>query len=266
VIGTRTARIGNLAFDTVGNLLLSAQPRLPNGSVGTLAALLGAATSHVIDGDFSNAANADGTFTGDALARVYFDSNGDCDRTGGTILNASAVTATSATFAGLSGPVAGAFCYTSRAGEIPESTYAIRLVPQPFSSSVNPGPVGIGIGSIVRDGTTLQAPLVQTPAGWISRIALTNTTSVARPYTISVQGETGNTISVNAGNLTGTIPARGTTVIEVPSVLTGFTGASRGTLNVAVAAPSTTVQGLYQIVNPASGSISNHVMVRPGTN
>ena len=68
-------------------------------------------------------------------------------------------------------------------------------------------------------------------------------------------------------NLTGTIPANGTYVIEdLNSVLTGFTGAPRATLNVSVAGPNTAIQGLYQIVNPDKGSISNHVLVRPGSN
>lgn len=268
VIGTRTARIGFFRFNTVNALDGAvAQPLLPTGAPSSLATLLGANTAHVIEGDFSNAANADGTFTGDALARVFLDSDANCDRSNGTVINATSLTATSATF--VTGNIAvSAFgaCYTSRAGEIPESAYAIRLVPQAFGSTVSPGPVSTNLGSIARDGTTLQAPLVQIPAGWLSRIALTNTSSVPRPFTITVQGETGNTISTAASNLTGTIPARGTTVIDVPSVITGFTGATRATINVAIAAPTTQVQGLYQIVNPASGSISNHVMVRPGSN
>jgi len=95
-------------------------------------------------------------------------------------------------------------------------------------------------------------------------MVLTNTGSLDRPYEISVFGEAGNVISTN--NLTGTVPAGGTKVVDLKSVLTGFTGDPRGTLNVTVAAPNHTIQGLYQIVNPDSGTISNHVMVRPGTN
>ena len=107
---------------------------------------------------------------------------------------------------------------------------------------------------------------MQVPGGWISRLVLTNTSAIARPYTITVLSETGNTVSTN--NLTGTIPANGTYVVEdLNTVLTGFTGPNkRATLNVSVAGPNTAVQGLYQIVNPDKGSISNHVLVRPGTN
>jgi len=291
--GTRTARIGAFRFDVVGNLprLAATTPILPTGGAVTVAGLLGANSTHVVEGDFSNAANADGTFTGDALARVFLDSDGDCSRGTGTVLNASALSANSATFASGSLGVGGAaggppainfagtlsvgspalsgavgVCYTSRTGEIPTSTYAIRLVPQAATSTVNPAAISTSLGEIGRDGTTLVAPLVQMPTGWISRIALTNTSSVPRPYTISAIGETGNTITTNATNLTGTIPARGQIVIDVPSVLTGFTGSSRAHLSVAIAAPRSTINGVYQIVNPANGSISNHVLVATGSN
>ena len=82
--------------------------------------------------------------------------------------------------------------------------------------------------SVIAARTQLQAPLAQVPSGWLSRLALTNTGSTARPYTIAVQGETGNTISTS--NLTGTVPANGTTVIDLTTVLTGFTASPRATL------------------------------------
>src|SRR5690606_24835864 len=120
-------------------------------------------------------------------------------------------------------------------------------------------------GTIVRNGTQLQAPLAQVPGGWLSRLVLTNTGGIDRAYTISVQGETGNTISTD--NLTGVVPANGTLVVEdLNDVLTGFSGRARATLNVTVEGPNNQIQGLYQIVNPDKGSISNHVLVRPGTN
>ncbi len=121
----------------------------------------------------------------------------------------------------------------------------------------------VKVGDIVRNGTQLQAPLVQLPTGWLSRVALTNTGSVARPYEISAMGETG--VTGTFAHKTGSIPANGTIVIDLPGELSFNTG-SRGTVNVNVSAPNSQIQGLYQIVNPDKGSISNHVMVRPGTN
>ena len=149
---------------------------------------------------------------------------------------------------------------------IQESEYVASLIvaaAQPLLYNVT-DITGVNLGKIVRNGTQLQAPLAQVPSGWLSRLVLTNTGGTARPYSISVQGETGNTISTD--NLTGTVPANGTTVIDLTTVLTGFTASPRATLNVTVAGPNNQIQGLYQIVNPDKGSISNHVLVRPGTN
>lgn len=127
----------------------------------------------------------------------------------------------------------------------------------------------VDAGKIVRNGTELQAPLAQLPTGWISRIALSNDGGSDRNYTISVLSESGVTLTTSAANLTGTIKANSVKVIELPAVITATNatnGNIRGTVKVNVSAPNNTIQGVYQIVNPDKGSISNHVMVRPGTN
>lgn len=89
---------------------------------------------------------------------------------------------------------------------------------------------------------------------------------MVRPYALSVRGEAGKAIATNAANLAGEIPANGTRVIDLSTVLRGFTAAPRGTINVSIAGPDRDIQGLYQIVQPAAGGVSNHVMVRPETN
>ncbi|WP_147653412.1 hypothetical protein [Vulcaniibacterium gelatinicum] len=225
--------------------------------------IFGATTSINVAGDFS-------FVTG--LANAFLASDTACATVvaGGS---ADALTATAASFTvGSTAHLAGADVYLCVAPNtttpIPAGSYNATLnavVANPAEySAVSTGP--LAAGSIVRNGTQLQAPLVQLPSGWLSRMVLTNTGSAARPYTITVQGESGNTITTNGANLTGTVPANGTIVVDLNTVLTGFTGSPRATLNVTVAGPNSQIQGLYQIVNPASGSISNHVMVRPGTN
>jgi hypothetical protein len=149
---------------------------------------------------------------------------------------------------------------------IPESSYKATLNAVANAGYEIADISNVDVGAIVRNGTQLQAPLAQLPTGWLSRVALTNTGSLARPYQIEVMGETGVTFTTDATKLVGTIPANGTKVIDLNEVITGFSAGSRGTVNVNVSAPNTQIQGLYQIVNPAAGSISNHVMVRPGTN
>jgi hypothetical protein len=146
---------------------------------------------------------------------------------------------------------------------IPVSDYTATL-----HADANPGyevaDVGpIHIGHISHNGTELQAPLANVPAGWISRMVLTNTGNVDRPYQIGIMGETGNTIGT--GSLSGTVPANGTKVVDLDTVMTSFTGKARGTVNVTVAAPNNQIQGLLQVVSDA-GAISNETMVRPGTN
>ena len=241
-----------------------------NGVEVTLANLLASTSTMELTGDFSIAADDSAPlYGGTALGRVRW-------YTGGTWThNASALTANKATFAIGNTATSGSSSIdlTSRTAgaangmAIPESEYTLTLkalAAQPTVYAVND--ITIPLGRIVRDGTQLQAPLAQVPHTWLSRLVLTNTSAVPRPYTISVISEDGNTVSTD--NLTGTIPANGTYVVEdLNTVLTGFTGPNRrATLNVTVNGPDSAIQGRYQIVNPDQGSISNHVLVRPGKN
>lgn len=254
----------NTVSSILGEVPTQAQPILANGNFADTSILLAATSTHTVTGDLSAAANSNGTFTGAALNRVFVSGNADCSTVD---IPATSVSATAATFQLGSTQFWAYLCYTPRAGvAIPASEYthsftAVSAAPTTYTvSGISP----LELGPITRNGTSLQAPLAQVPTGWISRMVLTNTGSVARAYTIEVSGETGNTIGT--ANLTGTIPANGTTVVELPTVLTSFTGSPRATLNVTVAGPNAQIQGLYQIVNPTSLTISNHVMVRPGTN
>jgi hypothetical protein len=238
-----TAHFGNLTFDVVPDVLNDA------GAQIALTDIFGADTEFTLDGDFS-AAN-------DPTCPVEHHSWGCPDSVDGT----------EATYVIGGNALNDSFhYYESDEAAIKASEYTATL-----HADANPGytvaDVGpIHVGSIIRNGTQLQAPLVQLPTDWVSRIALTNTGTIARPYEISLIGETGVTFTTDAAKLTGTIPAKGTKVVDLNEVITGFSAGSRGTINVNVSAPNTQIQGLYQIVNPTSGSISNHVMVRQGSN
>lgn len=262
-----TASLGLVRFDLRSVLTAgAAQPRLATtGLPSTLTALLASGSHHIATGDFSAAANANGTFTGAAaLARVFLSLSPTC---ASVDIPANVITATTARFNTGDTVVNHRLCYSPRLGvAIPVSTYtwtfnATSAAPTLYSTP-NLGPSALG--EITRNGTSLQAPLAQIPAGWLSRVALTNTGTLARPYTITAQTEAGTTAALGTA-ATGTIPAGGTIVLNVADIAT-FTGQPRGTLNVTVAGPNAQIQGLYQIVNPTSGSISNHVMVRPGSN
>ena len=224
------------------------------GAPVTLATLLAAGTTLQVAGDFSLVANAAAPlYTGAALTRAQL--NG---------ANANALTASLATYnVGNTGFVGASFALTENTDSIAEAEYTATLkavAATPADYAVKD--VTAKFGAIVRNGTELQAPLAQIPDGWLSRLVLTNTGSVARPYSIKVLTEDG--VTVTTGTLTGTIPANGTKVIN--DLKEVFTGNNRATLVVSVAGPTKQIQGLYQIVNPEKGSVSNHALIRPGTN
>jgi hypothetical protein len=234
------AYFGNLQFEAAADVLKA------DGTQIALSDMFTTDTFVTVDGDFSTA--------GDVWWENYADAFDDESATfgfGGGVVDTTADLWFEPT--------------TTDAIQESEYTATLHVDAQAGYDVSDVGP--IHVGSIVRNGTQLQAPLAQVPgAGWLSRMVLTNTGSVDRPYEISVMGETGNTIGTD--NTTGTVPANGTVVVDLTQVMTSFTAGQqrRGTLNVTVAAPNNQIQGLYQIVNANTGSISNHVMVRPGTN
>ena len=238
--------LGDGYFGHLDFSLVAAPPFLADGSIVTFPDLFDAATSVEVEGDFSAA--GDVIWDGYGSADAFDDDSATFDI--GAVENDDLL-----------------WYDADLTNQIQESDYTATLnaVANLGFEIANVGP--IDAGQIIRNGTQLQAPLAQLPSAWLSRIVLTNTGSLDRMYEISVFGETGNVLSTNAAALTGTVPATGTVVIPVNSFLTGFTGGQpRATVNVTVAGPNNQIQGMYQIVNPTSGSISNHVMVRPGTN
>ena len=237
------ANFANFEFMEVPGVLKA------DGTQVTIPDIFSADTDIIIDGDFSAAGAV--WLWDDLSSSWYFDIFDD----------------ESASFRGVNIPLDAYIQYEVNGTDpVQESNYTATLVADANAGYEvsNVGP--IFVGEIVRNGTQLQAPLVQTPNAWVSRIVLTNTGSQDRPYELSVMGESGNIIGVDSTLLVGTVPANGTKVIELDDILLTFSGSSRATINATIAAPNDQIQGLYQIVNPDSGSISNHVMVRPGTN
>ena len=256
------AQLGRLAYGTRQEVSNAAQPRGVDGDPITMADVLGPDTTLRVSGDFTGAAD------------VFLSPTADCSSVALSDIDA-ARTGTTADFAVGSGSYPDASVCFLRGGEpIVASTYAVELRAVAASSAYTvPGRGPLVLGAIARNGAELQAPLVQMPAGWISRIVLMNAGGTARAFTWRFLPASGGSAS-EAGTTTtgattgdGTIPANSTVVIRLSDLLGGFgTTPPRGTFVVTAAAPNSDIQGLYQIVNPASGTISNHVMVRPGSN
>lgn len=250
---TDTGTIGQFSYGTRNDVLGLTQPIGLAGTAVTLANLFDADTALVFSGDFSTASD------------VFFSLSDDCstnDRATDDFDDESALLIVDETNA-----VEHYLCYETNGDDaLPVGEYTVSLDPVADAADAYTvtarGPELVG--EIVRNGTQLQAPFAQVPAGWLSRVVLTNTGNLDRAYSIEAQTEEGTTATTGS-KATGTIKAGTTLVLNVSEIAT-FTGNPRGTLNVTVAAPNSQIQGLYQIVNGATGSISNETMVRPGTN
>ena len=244
--------VGGFSYGTTAQVNGTTQPITLDGEPIELVDLMDADTALLFSGDFSTAND------------VYLGGI-DCSL---NLQSADSFDANGAVFTMGNNDAVGVYlCYEVSGDPIRATEVTVSLAPVSADDTTyvvgDRGP--LDLGEITRNGTELQAPLAQIPGGWLSRLVLTNTGTQDRDYEIAVMGETGTVISTN--NLTGIVEAQSTLVVDLDTVLTGFTGGlPRATLNVTVAAPNNTIQGLYQIVNPDSGSISNHVMVRPGSN
>lgn len=266
---TARARLASIDYKLAATVPVKADGNAV--TLGDLMATGATGTKLAITGDFSGAANSNGTYTGAALSRVYLSANSTCV---GVDVAAAAVTAGSATFnVGATATTANPhLCYEPRQTSpatltIAASTYTADLT----AVSATPATYAVAntasgqVSEITRNGTELQAPLFQTTPGFVSRFVLTNTGSADAPFTVSVKAEDGNTVTL--GSVTGgTIPAGKQLVIPAADLAAAFTGSPRGFAVFTVARPNATIQGVYQIVNQTSGAVSNSNMVRPGTN
>lgn len=125
-----------------------------------------------------------------------------------------------------------------------------------------PSPAALTLMTVSRNGTQLIAPLVQIPGGWISRMVLDNA-GPAATYSVATLSETGTTATLSGEGLSGTVPANGMLVVDLPSVLaiTPSTNPQRTSFSITVNGSNTNINGLYQIVAP-SGALSNYVMIK----
>jgi hypothetical protein len=160
-------------------------------------------------------------------------------------------------------------CYAvNRSTPILAGTYSAQPSLSFLSSGVTKTqPSAAAIGSVTRDGTTLQAPYIQTTHK--IRFVLTNTGSTSAPYTAATTAGPTNSTTDPTNTVTrqiadGVIPANGQAIIET-TALPAFSNANspRGFVVFTVAAPSTAIKGVYQLVHSTTGAISNMPMLLP---
>jgi len=117
------------------------------------------------------------------------------------------------------------------------------------------------------NGTVLEATYVNTNVGFNNRFVLANTGGTDAPYTATCQVEAGNICTIGTGGA-GTLVAGETLVLNSADVITvtGTGNLNRATVIFTVEAPNNVIQGITQVVKPATGIEASHPMVRPGTN
>lgn len=120
------------------------------------------------------------------------------------------------------------------------------------------------VGTIVRDGTELQAPWFTTFTGYQSRFVINSTYSKDATYTAKVITENGNTCTTGAG-VSGTVPAGKQVQVSAASICSALSAGQRAAVIFTIAAPSSTMQGTYVVTAP-DGTNSFGVMIRPGSN
>lgn len=232
-----------------------------DGTGVALADLVSAATVTVA-GDFTAAAAANS---------VFLDTDGD-----GTDCNTNSLAGTldgsktSATFTvgttargttGVPAPV----CYTvNGTTEIPEQTITAALDVTAAANTTTADVAAATLGTIDHDGTELQAPWVSVADGWTTRFLLTNEGSEAASGTYTVMTESG--VSCTSAAVPVSIPAGGVLNLDAKTLCSTITGGQRIAVTFVIAAPSNTIQGVYNIVNNTTGVLTTYPMLRPGTN
>jgi hypothetical protein len=268
---------GTYASTRVGRFVSSlANSLATSGNTVTGAALAGNANVITVGGNFTAQVEGVGvaaTYNAAAAARIAILTGDTC--AGGAVGGAKTMTASSLSLTGVSAadliPVAGntrtfAVCMTPQATTtLPVSTYTVGVAPSGAATNVTLNSLSASnIGSIARDGVVLIAPLVQQPAGYISRLVLTNAGTQAAAYTIEAISVNGTSVTLDSSLNGQTLSPNSTSVIDLLSSggtsLIGAVG-SRATLKVTVQGASSDVSGMYQITNKASGAVSNVTLI-----
>lgn len=219
---------------------------------------------------YINATSAAITFAGTPLAAaksvggVYVIATGSTCSTANKLAGTSAKAgASSVSFTisptQASAGVIGCFSYSGTT-VIPAGSITAQFSGHAKTNYSLPSPAASTVITVAHDGTSLVAPLVNVPAGWISRLVLNNRSSAAADYTVTATSETGTVATLTGAAASGSIAANSTSVIDLSTLLT-TTGNARTSLYIAIAGTNANIDGLYQLVNAATGNLSNYTLI-----
>jgi hypothetical protein len=228
-------------------------------------------------GDFGYAANVNGGF--DTASRVYFSPagcatgfNGAAGHTAATTLTSSTATFSNVPAAFFANGTTQTLCLTARstgtpAAVISPATYQLTSTLAPASTALYgnfTSPSSTTSWSTIRqNGATVLIPLVQAPAGYVVRLAITNSAASSRAYSVTAVTESGATATLTGALASGTLNASSLNVIDIPGLLTvtgAPSGAQRSALRMVINAPAADIRAVYQITNISTGAVSNQTL------
>lgn len=137
---------------------------------------------------------------------------------------------------------------------INESTYSWTTVPVAITNGVNtPGALGASLGSITRNGTTVNIPYLTTFADYNQRLVIVNRGATVADYTITFTTEDGTTATADTA-ATGSVQPDEVLSLRVSDIvdITGSTTRTAATL--VVVAPSANIDVATNQVNLEDGS------------
>ena len=106
-------------------------------------------------------------------------------------------------------------------------------------------------------GVTLQVPWITQATGYLSRFAIVNTSAKAVNYSLTLIPEAGGVVRLRPEFANGVLPPRTQTMIGVEQLVESFSGSTRAAVVLSADASGTEISGMYNLVQPSSGSISN---------
>lgn len=160
---------------------------------------------------------------------------------------------------------------TSVSGGLPRASaiFTVAAPPSQIEGSYRVQSVATGAlnqTAMVKPSTTggsvakLVLPWFSRAEGYISRFVLVNRSATDAPFTVEVLPEVGNAVKAQIVS-GGTVPARGMVVLLASQLVTAFEKMPRAAAVFRVQAPDDQIEALYNIVNPATGSVSNTLLV-----
>lgn len=142
---------------------------------------------------------------------------------------------------------------------INESSYSMLFE---WDTGTNPFPAGdstLSVGSITRNGTTVQIPYLTTFADYNQRLVIVNRGASAAAYSITFTSEDGVTATAGS-DATGTVPAGEVVSLRASDIVTITGSATRTAATLIVVAPSANIDVATNQVNLSDGSTDTVVL------